>query len=125
MPTLSEKHDLFIRLNREDGAAIVALIDLKTEEDMDKVLNKLDAMQESFEAKFEGFDARLNSMEKSFDSRLNSMEKSFDSRLNSMEKGFDSRLNAMDQKLDTKINTLYWFVGIAVTLAVAVIRFIP
>ncbi len=123
MSALTEKHDLFLRLNREDSAVIVALIDLKTEEDMDKVLNKLSSMEKSF-------DARLDSMEKSFDARMDSMEARMDSmeksvgtRLDSIERTFDAKLSAMDHKIDTKINTLYWFVGIAVTIAIAVLRF--
>ncbi len=117
MPTLSDHHEVLSRLNREDAAAIVALIDLKTEEDMDKVLNKLDAMQA-------GFHARMDSMEKSFDTRLDSMEKTVDARFDSMEKTVDARLTAMDHKIDTKINALYWFVGVSVTLAVAILRFL-
>ena len=50
MPTLSEKHELLSSLNRQDAAAIVALIDLKTEDDMEKVLNKLDFMAKRLDA---------------------------------------------------------------------------
>jgi hypothetical protein len=70
---------------------------------MDKVLNKLDSMTETFNARFE-----------------------------LLEKTVDVRLKALDDKIDTKfdalthrINAIYWFIGAAVTLAVAVLRYLP
>ena len=95
MPTLSEKHAVLSGLNRQDAAAIVALIDLKTEDDMEKVLNKLDFMTKNF-------DARLDAFEKSVDARISSLEKI----------------------VDTKINAIYWFIGIMTTIAVAAAKFL-
>ena len=63
MPTLSEKHELLSGLNRQDAAAIVDLIDLKTEDDMEKVLNKLDFMTK-----------RLDAFEKSVDTRFSAID---------------------------------------------------
>lgn len=102
MPTLSEKHELLSGLNRQDAAAIVALIDLKTEDDMEKVLNKLDFMT------------------KNFDARLDAFEKSVDARISSFEKSVDARFSA----IDTKINAIYWFIGITTTVAVAAAKFL-
>lgn len=98
MPTLSEKHELLSSLNRQDAAAIVALIDLKTEDDMEKVLNKLDFMAK----------------------RLDAFEKSVDARISSFEKSVDARFSA----IDTKINAIYWFIGIMTTIAVAAAKFL-
>ncbi|WP_118997999.1 hypothetical protein [Neisseria polysaccharea] len=102
MPTLSEKHEVLSGLNRQDAAAIVALIDLKTEDDMEKVLNKLDFMT------------------KNFDARLDAFEKSVDARISSFEKSVDARFSA----IDTKINAIYWFIGITTTVAVAAAKFL-
>lgn len=102
MPTLSEKHAVLSGLNRQDAAAIVALIDLKTEDDMEKVLNKLDFMT------------------KNFDARLDAFEKSVDARISSFEKSVDARFSA----IDTKINAIYWFIGITTTVAVAAAKFL-
>ena len=102
MPTLSEKHEVLSGLNRQDAAAIVALIDLKTEDDMEKVLNKLDFMT------------------KNFDARLDAFEKSVDARFSSFEKSVDARFSA----IDTKINAIYWFIGITTTVAVAAAKFL-
>ena len=63
MPTLSEKHEVLSGLNRQDAAAIVALIDLKTEDDMERVLNKLDFMTK-----------RLDAFEKSVDTRFSAID---------------------------------------------------
>ncbi|EMS2243134.1 hypothetical protein [Neisseria gonorrhoeae] len=102
MPTLSEKHEVLSGLNRQDAAAIVALIDLKTEDDMEKVLNKLDFMTQNF-------DARLDAFEKSVDARISSFENSVDARFSA---------------IDTKINAIYWFIGITTTVAVAAAKFL-
>ena len=102
MPTLSEKHEVLSGLNRQDAAAIVALIDLNTEDDMEKVLNKLDFMT------------------KNFDARLDAFEKSVDARFSSFEKSVDARFSA----IDTKINAIYWFIGITTTVAVAAAKFL-
>ena len=113
MPTLSEKHEVLSGLNRQDAAAIVALIGLKTEDDMEKVLNKLDFMTKNF-------DARLDAFEKSVDVRFSSFEKSIDARFSSFEKTVDARFSA----IDTKINAIYWFIGIMTTIAVAAAKFL-
>ena len=109
MPTLSEKHELLSSLNRQDAAAIVALIDLKTEDDMEKVLNKLDFMAK-----------RLDAFEKSVDARISSFEKSLDARFSSFEKSLDARFSS----IETKINGIYWFIGIMTTIAVAAAKFL-
>ena len=91
-------HEVLSSLNRQDAAAIVVLIDLKTEVDMEKVLNKLDFMTK----------------------RLDAFEKSVDARISSFEKSVDTRFSA----IDTKINAIYWFIGIMTTVAVAAAKFL-
>jgi hypothetical protein len=103
MSKLTETAELLDRLPEDSKQAITALIDLKVEDNMDKVLNKLDSMTETFNARFE-----------------------------LLEKTVDVRLKALDDKIDTKfdalthrINAIYWFIGAVVTLAVAVLRYLP
>ena len=103
MSKLTEAAELLDRLPEDSKQAITALIDLKVEDNMDKVLNKLDSMTETFNARFE-----------------------------LLEKTVDVRLKALDDKIDTKfdalthrINAIYWFIGAVVTLAVAVLRYLP
>ena len=103
MSKWTEAAELLDQLPAESRRAITTLIDLKTEDNMDKVLNKLDSMTETFNARFE-----------------------------LLEKTVDVRLKALDDKIDTKfdalthrINAIYWFIGAVVTLAVAVLRYLP
>ena len=103
MSKLTEAAELLDQLPAESRRAITTLIDLKTEDNMDKVLNKLDSMTETFNARFE-----------------------------LLEKTVDVRLKALDDKIDTKfdalthrINAISWFIGAVVTLAVAVLRYLP
>lgn len=103
MSKLTETAELLDRLPEDSKQAITALIDLKVEDNMDKVLNKLDSMTETFNARFE-----------------------------LLEKTVDVRLKALDDKIDTKfdalthrINAIYWFIGAVVTLAVAVLCYLP
>ena len=103
MSKLTEATELLDQLPAESRRAITTLIDLKTEDNMDKVLNKLDSMTETFNARFD-----------------------------LLEKTVDVRLKALDDKIDTKfdalihrINAIYWFIGAVVTLAVAVLRYLP
>ena len=103
MSKLTEAAELLDQLPAESRRAITTLIDLKTEDNMDKVLNKLDSMTEIFNARFE-----------------------------LLEKTVDVRLKALDDKIDTKfdalthrINAIYWFIGAVATLAVAVLRYLP
>ena len=102
MPKLTETQELVSRLKPEEAAAIVALIDMKTEDDMDRVLNRLDVI-----------DARLGSLEKSVDARLTSLEKSVDARFNSLEKSVDARFNM-----------LYWLIGLLMATVIAAAKFL-
>ncbi|MDG6897888.1 hypothetical protein A6A19_07855 [Actinobacillus delphinicola] len=112
----------------EEQKAIVNLIQLKTEADMDRVLNKLNSMEAKFDAKFEAFDAKLEvfdtklkAMENKFDAKLEAMENKFDTRLEAMETKFDTKFEAMDTKIeaiDSKFDILRW-------LLMAIIAIIP
>ena len=108
MSKLTETAALLDRLPEDSKQAITALIDLKVEDNMDKVLNKLDSMTEIFNARFE------------------LLENTVDVRL----KALDDKIDIVDGKIDTKfdalthrVNAIYWFIGIAVTLAVAILRY--
>ncbi|VEJ09401.1 DUF1640 domain-containing protein [Actinobacillus delphinicola] len=101
----------------EEQKAIVNLIQLKTEADMDRVLNKLNSMEAKFDAKFEAFDAKLEV----FDTKLKAMENKFDAKLEAMETKFDTKFEAMDTKIeaiDSKFDILRW-------LLMAIIAIIP
>ena len=50
-------------LPKKSKKSIVALIDTKTEHEMEKVLSKLNTMEQKFDAKFEGMDAKFDSFQ--------------------------------------------------------------
>lgn len=61
MTQLSTICNLASNLPRSQRAAIISLIDLKTEGDMQKVLDRLDLMEQKLDAKFDAkFDALNN-----------------------------------------------------------------
>ena len=103
MSKLTEAAELLDQLPAESRRAITTLIDLKTEDNMDKVLNKLDSMTETFNARFE------------------LLEKTVDVRLKALADKIDTELDALTHR----INAIYWFIGAVVTLAVAVLRYLP
>ena len=103
MSKLTETAELLDRLPEDSKQAITALIDLKVEDNMDKVLNKLDSMTETFNARFE------------------LLEKTVDVRLKSLDDKIDTKFDALTHR----INAIYWSIGAVVTLAVAVLRYLP
>ena len=46
-------------LPKDQKMAILAIIDLKVENDMEKVLHKLDSMEKSMNSRFESMDTRI------------------------------------------------------------------
>ena len=90
MVNLSKLEALALQLNEKERLAIAGLIDLKTEDDMDKVLNKLDAIESKFDAKFD-----------------------------TIESKFDAKFDAVDAKFDTlerRFSDFRWFIGGGFTL---------
>lgn len=103
MTTLTEVHEQLERLPPENRAATLALIDMKTEDDMDKVLNRLDSMQTKFDAKFDAIESK------------------FDAKFDAIESKFDSRFS----ELDSKIGNIRWFIGTGFALIGAILVLLP
>ncbi len=86
MTELSKVEALASRLEEKDRLAIAGLIDLKTDEDRDKVLGKLDTIESKFDAKFDALESK-----------------------------FDAKFDALDSKFDTlesRLGDFKWFVGV-------------
>ena len=118
MTELSKVEALASQLDEKDRLAIAGLIDLKTDDDRDKVLRKLDTIESRFDAKFEAmdikFDAKFEAMDAKFDTRLDAMESKFDTRLEAMDNKFDAKFEAIDTRLDAlenRFGDFKWFVG--------------
>lgn len=99
MANLSRMLELAEQLNQKDRAAIIALIDIKTEGDMQAVINKLDVMNSQLNSRFEAMDVKIDALETKMDARIDALEKS--------------------------ISQIKWIVGIIVALAVAASRLLP
>lgn len=110
MANLSQILELSQQLDQKDRAAIIALIDIKTEGDMQAVLNKLDMMGSQINSRFETMTARIDGLEAKMDARIDALETKMDARIDALEKS---------------IANIKWIVGIIVALAVAASRLLP
>ena len=129
MVNLSKLEALALQLNEKERLAIAGLIDLKTEDDMDKVLNKLDAIESKFDAKFDAFDAKFDAVDAKFDAIKSDFDAKFDAvdaKFDAIKSDFDVKFDAVDAKFDAfdaKFDTLErrfsdfrWFIGGGFTL---------
>ncbi len=100
MTELSKVEALASRLEEKDRLAIAGLIDLKTDEDRDKVLRKLDTIESKFDAKFDAFESK-------FDAKFEAVDAKFEA--------VDAKFDALDSKFDTlesRLGDFKWFVGV-------------
>lgn len=70
MSNLTDISEQLEKLPIDGRKAITALIDIKTEDDMDKVLTKLDAMQSKFDAKFDAIESKFDAKFDALDSKI-------------------------------------------------------
>ena len=78
MPTISQMYELVDKLDPQNRTAIIALIDIKAEEQMESVTAKLDMVLskiDSVNARIDGLDAKVDSLEKVFNTKFDSIEK--------------------------------------------------
>lgn len=113
MANLSNIHQVIEQLNKNDRSAIIALIDLKTEGDMQQVLNKLDVMAHNIDAKFSAFetsiDAKLNAMDAKFEAKFDAVNARFDAvdaRFDALEKGMNTRFDALEKSTNARFIAL-------------------
>ncbi|MDO4642775.1 MAG: hypothetical protein Q4A74_02935 [Cardiobacteriaceae bacterium] len=89
MVNLSQLNSLIHQIKEKERVAIVALIDLKTEDNMEKVMNTLNNMSETFNARFKAFESKFEALESKMDSRFEAFESKFEvleSKIDSVEK---------------------------------------
>ena len=87
-------------LPEKEKNAILALIDYKTESDMEKVLSKFDSKFNAFDSKFNSFEAKLEA---------------FESKFESFESKFESKFELLNDKIMT---TRYLIIGIAILITI-------
>ena len=74
---LSELSKEIEHLPEKEKNAILALIDLKSRSDMEKVLNRLDAIASKFESKFSAIESKFESKFSAIESNFNAIESKF------------------------------------------------
>ena len=115
MVNLSKLEALALQLNEKERLAIAGLIDLKTEDDMDKVLNKLDAIESKFDAKFDTIESKFDAKFDAVDAKFDAIKSDFDAKFDAVDAKFD----AFDAKFDTlerRFSDFRWFIGGGFTL---------
>ncbi|MDP8189082.1 hypothetical protein QJU87_04280 [Pasteurella skyensis] len=75
MVDLFNINDQLEKLPSDQKKAIIALINIKTEDDMEKVLNKLNVIETKFDAKFEALESKFDAKFDAIDSKFESVDK--------------------------------------------------
>jgi hypothetical protein len=82
MASLSQLYELASNLEPQSRTAIIALIDIKAEEQMESVTAKLDLVLNKIDA----LDKRIDALDKKIDSKVDSLEKICNAKFDSIEK---------------------------------------
>ena len=73
MPTISQMYELINKLDPQSRTAIIALIDIKAEEQMEAVASKLDLVMNKIDALDQKIDAKINAFYQKIDSNIYSL----------------------------------------------------
>ncbi len=79
--------------NQREG--VLNLIDMKTNDNLEKVLNAITHLE----------------------NKVDTLESKMDTKINALEIKMDTKINA----LEAKISTIYWILGVIITLIIAMI----
>ena len=82
MTSLSQLYELASNIEPQSRTAIIALIDIKAEEQMESVTAKLDLVLNKIDA----LDKRIDALDKKIDSKVDSLEKICNVKFDSIEK---------------------------------------
>jgi genome sequencing data, contig C324 len=79
-------YELINKLDPQSRTAIIALIDIKAEEQMEAVASKLDLVMNKIDALDQKIDAKINALDQKIDSKIDSLEKICNAKFDSIEK---------------------------------------
>ena len=85
MPTISQMYELINKLDPQSRTAIIALIDIKAEEQMEAVASKLDLVMNKIDALDQKIDAIFNALVKKIAAKIDSLEKICNAKFDSIE----------------------------------------
>jgi chromosome segregation ATPase len=60
--------------------------------------------------------ARLEALEKDFNAKLEALEERVNAKLEALEERLNAKLEALEERFHGKLTTVYWMVGISLTL---------
>jgi len=116
MTSLSQLYELASNIEPQSRTAIIALIDIKAEEQMESVTAKLDLVLNKIDA----LDKRIDALDK----RIDALDKKIDSKVDSLEKICNAKFDSIEKRL----SFLQWsmMVGFsAIALVVTVLKLAP
>ncbi|WP_298641146.1 hypothetical protein [uncultured Cardiobacterium sp.] len=123
MASLSQLYELASNIEPQSRTAIIALIDIKAEEQMESVTAKLDLVLNKIDA----LDKRIDALDKridALDKRIDALDKKIDSKVDSLEKICNAKFDSIEKRL----SFLQWsmMVGFsAIALVVTVLKLTP
>jgi len=79
-------YELINKLDPQSRTAIIALIDIKAEEQMEAVASKLDLVMNKIDALDQKIDAKINALDQKINSKIDSLEKICNAKFDSIEK---------------------------------------
>ncbi|MBR0574466.1 MULTISPECIES: hypothetical protein [Pasteurellaceae] len=97
MVNLTQINDQLEKIPNDQRGAIVTLINIKTEDDMDKVLNRLDTIEAKFESKFDAIETK-------FDAKFDAIDAKFDA--------IDAKFDAVDKAISAQ----KWYIMATITI---------
>ena len=121
MPTISQMYELINKLDPQSRTAIIALIDIKAEEQMEAVASKLDLVMNKIDALDQKIDAKINALDQKIDAKINALDQKIDSKIDSLEKICNAKFDSIEKRL----SFLQWsmMVGFsAIALVVTVLK---
>ncbi|WP_432380738.1 hypothetical protein [Duganella sp. P38] len=70
---------------------------------------RLEALEKDFNAKLEALEERVNA-------KLEALEERLNAKLEALEERLNAKLEALEERFHGKLTTVYWMVGISLTL---------
>jgi len=95
---------------------ILALIEFKTDSDMEKVLDKIIGIKQELESKMTGIEQKL-------ESKMTGIKQELESKMTGIEQRLDSNIQRLDSNMNTQYRMLLWTVGVGISFIAILMAF--
>ena len=102
---------------------ILALIEFKTDSDMEKVLDKIIGIKQELESKMTGIEQKLESKMTGIKQELESKMTGIEQKLESKIQTLDSNIQGLKANMDTQYRMLLWTVGVGISFIAILMAF--